>query len=703
MGWGTQHNSILEYRVAHDSTGRPQTVTTGGGFGARSFTYGYLSNSNQVATLTSGSYQRTTSWQSWRELPDVVNTTWNGSSRGQFTYDHDWMGRRLGEKTTGSLVGVLNSWTAPYGHSNLWLYDSRSQVTQSEPRQLDASGGVTTASPQPDSLRAWTFDPMGNRTQETRGTTTASWSANNLNQVTATGSSGFGNPGYDWSGNLIAQSGWTYTYDGENRLRTAYQTSTGQTYRYSYDYLGRRVRKETFNAAYQLIEDTKFIWVGWQLIAELDGFNLSGAGAGNVKRSYAWGLDALGTLGGAGGTGALLMIREDNAGPRYLPIYDGRQNVRGYLDESGNVVAAFEYSAFGETVASGGSYTTAPIRYASLYHDAATGMYYHHHRFYHPGLGRFINRDPIGIAGGLNLYAYVGNRATNQWDWLGLCPPGEVEVLGECFPKDQVYTVTATRFRGRGEPTERRLPERVSNDGGGGPGPRVPKQVPSDNRPEKMPGEPNPTNPDRWPDDKCRELAAQIAAQQSSLNSFRNTHGGSYVENPGLAAQKGAAEFARLHGGSASEYVSQGVGWAGVASIVAEAGARRFGGSSAIRAVEAGGTILSGVTHPTNLGLAGNDLNHGSGMSAAGNIAGAAGDITALALTGAQAAPVYGWILAGGSAAIFISEQTALGLQRAGSAREIAAHYSNLTNIEAGAVARIDANKRLFETHCSGR
>ena len=100
----------------------------------------------------------------------------------------------------------------------------------------------------------------------------------------------------------------------------------------------------------------------------------------------------------------------------YHAFYDGRQNVRGYLDESGNIVAAFEFTAFRETVASGGSYTTAPIRYGSLYQDEETGLYYHHHRYYHPSLGRFINRDPIGIAGGLNLYAYVGNGATNRWD-----------------------------------------------------------------------------------------------------------------------------------------------------------------------------------------------------------------------------------------------------------------------------------------------
>ena len=41
-------------------------------------------------------------------------------------------------------------------------------------------------------------------------------------------------------------------------------------------------------------------------------------------------------------------------------------------------------------------------------------------RFYSPGQGRFLNRDPIEEQGGLNLYAFVGNDPVNRWDFLGL-------------------------------------------------------------------------------------------------------------------------------------------------------------------------------------------------------------------------------------------------------------------------------------------
>lgn len=49
-----------------------------------------------------------------------------------------------------------------------------------------------------------------------------------------------------------------------------------------------------------------------------------------------------------------------------------------------------------------------------------TGLYYYRARYYHPTLGRFIEEDPIGMAGGLNVYAYANNNPTSYIDPLGL-------------------------------------------------------------------------------------------------------------------------------------------------------------------------------------------------------------------------------------------------------------------------------------------
>ena len=60
------------------------------------------------------------------------------------------------------------------------------------------------------------------------------------------------------------------------------------------------------------------------------------------------------------------------------------------------------------------------IIYAGQYYDAETGLHYNYHRYYDPKLGRYLRADPIGLEGGINLYAYVQNNPVNWFDPLGL-------------------------------------------------------------------------------------------------------------------------------------------------------------------------------------------------------------------------------------------------------------------------------------------
>ncbi|WP_409523221.1 RHS repeat-associated core domain-containing protein [Nitrincola sp. MINF-07-Sa-05] len=60
-----------------------------------------------------------------------------------------------------------------------------------------------------------------------------------------------------------------------------------------------------------------------------------------------------------------------------------------------------------------------PIRFQGQWLDEETGLYYNRYRFYDPRQGRYITQDPIGLAGGMNSYAYVGNP-TGWVDPLGL-------------------------------------------------------------------------------------------------------------------------------------------------------------------------------------------------------------------------------------------------------------------------------------------
>ncbi|WP_137517993.1 RHS repeat-associated core domain-containing protein, partial [Escherichia coli] len=59
------------------------------------------------------------------------------------------------------------------------------------------------------------------------------------------------------------------------------------------------------------------------------------------------------------------------------------------------------------------------LRYQGQYLDRETGLHYNLHRYYDPDVGRFMVTDPIGLAGGINLYQYAPNPLS--WiDPLGL-------------------------------------------------------------------------------------------------------------------------------------------------------------------------------------------------------------------------------------------------------------------------------------------
>ena len=65
--------------------------------------------------------------------------------------------------------------------------------------------------------------------------------------------------------------------------------------------------------------------------------------------------------------------------------------------------------------------TGNPLRFAARELDATTGLYYVRARWYDPAQGRFISEDPIGLAGGINNYAYAANDPVNLSDPTGLC------------------------------------------------------------------------------------------------------------------------------------------------------------------------------------------------------------------------------------------------------------------------------------------
>jgi RHS repeat-associated protein len=103
------------------------------------------------------------------------------------------------------------------------------------------------------------------------------------------------------------------------------------------------------------------------------------------------------------------------------------------VNSSQGLAAAYRYDPYGRLMGSSGTLAAANVyRFSSKELHAKSGMYGYGFRFYDPTLQRWLNRDPIFEAGGINLYGFVGNNPLTSIDpfgldeiddWLGL-PPG---------------------------------------------------------------------------------------------------------------------------------------------------------------------------------------------------------------------------------------------------------------------------------------
>jgi RHS repeat-associated protein len=88
-------------------------------------------------------------------------------------------------------------------------------------------------------------------------------------------------------------------------------------------------------------------------------------------------------------------------------------------DESSSVVWEGEFLPFGEPLSVTGSITNN-LRFPGQYYDSETGLHYNYFRDYSPLLGRYLQADPIGFKGGMNLYNYVGGNPIINVDIFGL-------------------------------------------------------------------------------------------------------------------------------------------------------------------------------------------------------------------------------------------------------------------------------------------
>jgi len=105
------------------------------------------------------------------------------------------------------------------------------------------------------------------------------------------------------------------------------------------------------------------------------------------------------------------------SGVTYYYHLNGHGDVIALSDENGQVVAEYEYDAWGNIISQSGSMATEnPYRYAGYYYDEETGLYYLRARYYDPEIGRFIRRDTVQK---INKYLYAANNPVMLMDFSG--------------------------------------------------------------------------------------------------------------------------------------------------------------------------------------------------------------------------------------------------------------------------------------------
>jgi len=272
---------------------------------------------------------------------------------------------------------------------------------------------VAKADADPTGLRdTMVFDRAGNVNIQAVTVLTVEPTTNRLTSYKKNGH--FYRYGYDRAGNLtglldsvMGQSGpinWVYGYDGLERLVSVYKDADSIA-RYGYDVLGRRIAKRVYTSSTGgTVGYTRFVYHGDQVAFETDA-------AGTIGLRYTWGP----------GTDNLLAVRNASGTIHAYAVPDRLGSVRGLVKRDGTVLYAFTYRPYGELADSAGSGgLELRYRWTGREYDAETGWYFHRSRYYDPKARRFVQEDPIGYAGGRNVYAYVGGQVMELVDPNGL-------------------------------------------------------------------------------------------------------------------------------------------------------------------------------------------------------------------------------------------------------------------------------------------
>ncbi|TDY25560.1 RHS repeat-associated protein [Paraburkholderia sp. BL6665CI2N2] len=202
-----------------------------------------------------------------------------------------------------------------------------------------------------------------------------------------------------------------FVHDDEGRMvRASGQGRHGwHSTAYRYDAIGRRTGKLTRRAAADgtaLVEETRFVWEGMRMVQVLRD---------ETVRTYVYSPDSPYRPMARVDQPVVSVDGQCRAGGRrvvwHQHAHDNGQ-VYDVTGANGEVVWEPGFTGFGEyrgTEWLDDRPFDEALRFAGQYADEETGLHYNTFRYYDPATGRFVSQDPIGLAGGFNLYAYAPN------------------------------------------------------------------------------------------------------------------------------------------------------------------------------------------------------------------------------------------------------------------------------------------------------
>jgi len=350
------------YNSTYDAAGRQTGLTNPG---SHSWTWAYANNN----WLTSQNADNTIVTTPTRDARGFILDLSNNRSDVGHTLLSDYAITQSAGMTLGSMVSTVPAVSAYSGTTN-YLHDTKLELTS---EQSNRAGSYT---------NSFGYDGAGNPTTFKGATQTFT----NANQNTTYG--------YDGNGNATSYKGKTLAFDAENRL-TGYGTLMTAGYRAD----GQRAWKQTASGK------TYYFYDGNKLLYETNA-------TGTTTAQNTWGLPGL--LARATTTRTLLYA------------WDAQGNVSQQLDAStGSIVASYMFDAYGTRGATSTDPTATTEPYSGFggsqgyYSDWETGLQLLGHRYYDPSAGRFLTRDPIGYAGGINLYEYCSNGPLTGHDATG--------------------------------------------------------------------------------------------------------------------------------------------------------------------------------------------------------------------------------------------------------------------------------------------